>query len=314
VLSPGLHTLIVDGGRPSSRSLGVPLGGAADRFHLAIGNALVGNPPDAAALEITLAGPVLEAGGELACVLCGAPFELHSDRQPLRAGTTFALTPGERLHIAGTNQGVRGYLCVRGGLRTPVILGSRSGLATIQAGQEVPCLTGRIGRRFVQMPDDPGEWDTGGLTPPRSPEPIVLRVLEGPQADWFDGSEFFCRPDQTGPTFTVTPASNRMGLRLLGRALRVPPHELVSEPVCPGTVQVVRDGQCIVLGVDGQTIGGYPRLATVIRADLDRCGQLRPGQRVCFLRVDLAEADRLARVREALLREWTTRLLLWAEQ
>jgi antagonist of KipI len=275
-----------------------------------LGNALVGNPPDAAALEITLAGPTLEAGGELGCVVAGAPFQLHSDRQPLRVGTTFTLTRGERLHIGGTSQGVRGYLCVRGGLQTPVILGSRSGLAPLQAGQELPCLAGHIARRFVQLPDE--EHVGVGPLPPEGP--IVLRVLDGPQIDWFDGSEFFCRADRMAPTFTVTPASNRMGLRLLGRPLRVPARELLSEPVCPGTVQVTRDGQCIVLGVDGQTIGGYPRLAQVIRADLDRCGQLRPGQPVCFRRVDLDEADRLARQREALLREWTTRLLLWAEE
>jgi antagonist of KipI len=308
VLSPGLHTWIVDGGRPSSRSLGVPLGGAADRFHLAIGNALVGNPADSAALEITLAGPTLEAGGELACVLCGAPFELHSDRTPLRAGTTFTLTPGERLHIGGTGQGVRGYLCVRGGLQTPVILGSRSGLAPVQAGQELPCLEGRIGRRFVQIPEKGTEETEGAEGNGHRTRPIVLRVLDGPQVDWFDESEFFSGPDQTGPAFTVTPASNRMGLRLLGQPLRIPGRELLSEPVCPRTVQVTHDGQCIVLGVDGQTIGGYPRLACVIRADLDRCGQLRPGQQVCFLRIDLEEAEAESRRRDALLREWTARL------
>ena len=103
--------------------------------------------------------------------------------------------------------------------------------------------------------------------------PVTLRALPGPQADWFDLPEFF------GPSFTVNPASNRMGLRLQGEPLQRKPGELVSEPVGPGAVQVVNDGQCIVLGVDGQTIGGYPKVAHVIAADLDRLGQLRPGKK-----------------------------------
>src|SRR5581483_334951 len=114
VLAPGLHTLVVDHGRPRSRSLGVPVGGAADRFSLTLGNALVGNPPDAAALEISLAGPTLRASGELACVVYGAPFDLASNRQPLTAGTTFTLHDGEELRIGGASDGARAYLCVQG--------------------------------------------------------------------------------------------------------------------------------------------------------------------------------------------------------
>src|SRR5207247_8459313 len=115
-------------------------------------------------------------------------------------------------------------------------------------------------------------------------EPRLLRVLDGPQATWFDPATFY--PQE----FTITPASNRMGLRLHGEPLRLPEQELLSEAVCPGTVQVTRDGQCIVLGVDGQTIGGYPKIAQVIHADLDKLGQLRPGERIRFRLVHLAEA------------------------
>src|SRR5579884_3120651 len=115
VLAPGLHTLVVDFGRPRTRSLGVPVGGAADRFSLALGNALVGNPPDAAALEISLAGPTLQADGELACVVYGAPFEVVTDRRSLTVGKTFTLQPGEELRIGRTAEHVRAYLCVQGG-------------------------------------------------------------------------------------------------------------------------------------------------------------------------------------------------------
>src|SRR5437764_11150571 len=99
VLEPGLQTQVVDYGRPGCRSLGVPVGGAADRWSLALGNALVGNAPDAAALEITLAGPTLQAEAQIAAVLFGAPFDITSDRQRLQAGKTFTLQPGDILRI-----------------------------------------------------------------------------------------------------------------------------------------------------------------------------------------------------------------------
>jgi biotin-dependent carboxylase-like uncharacterized protein len=289
VLHPGLCTLVVDHGRPHCRSLGVPVGGAADRGALAVGNALVGNEPDAAALEVALAGPTLVADAALACVLYGAPFDLSSDGRPLAAGKTFTLQAGETLRIGGAARDVRGYFCVRGGFRTPIILDSRSSFEPLRAGAELPCLSGKIHPHFIP------------LEAART-APAVLRVLDGAQAGWFRAEDFY------SATFTGTPASNRMGLRLNGPPLPAPPGEMLSEPVCPGTVQVTREGQCIVLGVDGQTIGGYPKIAHVIDADLDLLGQLRPGERVVFRRTMLAEAERLYREKQARLWEWLKRL------
>src|SRR5262249_3222931 len=123
VLDPGLHTLIVDFGRPRWRSFGVPVGGAADRFSLALANALVGNPPNTAALEITLAGPNLRAECDLACVVYGAPFDLAVAGRSLRAGRTFTLRAGESLEIGGTRSRLRAYLCGRGGIAIAGILG-----------------------------------------------------------------------------------------------------------------------------------------------------------------------------------------------
>jgi antagonist of KipI len=291
VLDPGLYSTVVDFGRPSSRSLGVPVGGAADCFALCLGNALVGNPPNTPALEVTLAGPTLEAGCELACVLYGASFDLAGGRQRLRVGTTFTLHAGEHLHIGAASQGVRAYLCVRGGFEMKEVLGSQSALEPLAAGQELQCRPGAIHGRFVH------------LAPGWNHEPGTLRVLEAPQAGWFTASEFY------GQSYTVTPSSNRMGLRLRGRPLRVPERELTSEPVCPGSVQVTRDGQCIVLGVDGQTIGGYPKIAQVISADVDKLAQLRPGEAIRFTPVSLEAAEAIYHHKRALLREWVTRLL-----
>jgi antagonist of KipI len=296
LIAPGLHTWVVDAGRPRSRSLGVPVGGAADRLALAIGNALVGNPPDTAALEIGLAGPTLQADAPLACVLYGAPFVMSSDRQALTAGTTFTLQAGERLHIGGTARGMRAYFCVRGGMDAPLILDSRSSLAPLKESERLTCYPGAIGGRSV--PVGAFAWLYR----------IPLLVVPGAQADWFP-PEALVEYDGWGSRFfEVSPASNRMGLRLKGFPLSVPAREMVSEPVCPGAVQVTRDGQCIVLGVDGQTIGGYPKVAQVISADLDKLGQLRPGERVTFEYVSLERAEELRRQRAALLREWLARL------
>lgn len=289
VLSPGLHTLLMDRGRPHTRSLGVPLGGAADRAALALGNALAGNPPDAAALEITLTGPTLAAEYAVGVAVSGAPFTLTCGRRALRPNSTFTLEAGDVLRIGGTPTGARAYLCVRGGFDAPLILGSRSGLEPLRAGSELACASGRLPTRFLAD----GPFATADRT---------LRTLPGAQADWFDSAEFH------GQDYTVTPASNRMGLRLAGAPLRLPSRELVSEPVCPGAVQVTRDGQCIVLGVDGQTIGGYPKVAQVISADLDRLGQLRPGDAVRFAPVSLEAAEAAYRQRQDALCGWLTRI------
>jgi antagonist of KipI len=292
VLEPGLYTLTVDQGRPRSRSLGVPLGGAADRTSLALGNALVGNPLDAAALEISLAGPTLRADCDLACVVYGAPFALTCGRRSLAAGRTFTLPAGEILRIGGTPEGMRAYLCVRGGIDSPAMLGSRSALAPVRKGDNLLCRPGTIAVRSTVLPAGFCTWGTGRQT---------LRVLDGAQASWFS-------PDALARSFSVSPASNRMGLRLSGPPLPVPAEELVSEPVCPGAVQVTRDGQCIILGVDGQTIGGYPKLAQVIGADLDKLGQLRPGDAFSFQRVSLEEAERVYREKMKDLSQWLLRL------
>ena len=268
----------------------MPVGGAADRFSLAIANALVGNPSDAAALEISLSGPTLTAEDELACVLYGAPFEMTVGGVAWEAGRTFTLHSGEELRIGGTAAGTRAYLCVRGGLQTPVVLGSRSGLEPLRSEVRLPCQPGVIHVRHFQHDFT---WDA---------ESRLLHVVEGPQADWFHPEQFYPRD------FVVTPASNRMGIRLWGEALTLPGRELVSEPVCPGSVQVTRDGQCIVLGVDGQTIGGYPKIAQVISTDLDKLGRLRPGEVIRFRRVSQEEAEGIYRAKQAELREWVTRL------
>lgn len=305
VLEPGLCSLIVDHGRPHTRSLGVPVGGAADRSALALGNAILRNQGDAAALEITLAGPVVVALKQVGCIVLGAPFQLHSSRQALACNRSFTLEPGEELHLGGTPFGARAYLCVVGGFQTPLLLGSRSSLAPVERGDELPCSESGV-KSHLLRPVLP--WILAPALAPKLRAPrLALRVVAGLQEDWFD-VELPAWGD-----FTVRPASNRMGLRLGGQPVPVPPRELVSEPVCPGAVQVTRDGQMIILGVDGQTIGGYPKIAQVISADLDVLGQLRPGARVNFVHVTQEMAWSLHRDKQENLRCLGMRLRLAAE-
>ena len=292
VLDPGLASRIVDFGRPRARSLGVPVGGAADRRSLAFGNALLGNPLDAPALEVTLQGPHLRATHDLAAVVFGAPFELNCGGERIEAGHTFMIHAGEELHLGATGQGMRAYLCLRGGFHADPILGSRSSLQPLRAGEELACSVSRL--HTFSCPD----------LQPHFPTTWSLRVVPGLQASWFNEAEFYRQ------TFTITPASDRMGLRLSGEVLTLPERELISEPVCPGALQVTRDGQGILLGVDGQTIGGYPKIAQVIQADLDALGQLRPGNKLSFTKITLAEAIQLQRQAAIDLQRWALRLHL----
>jgi 5-oxoprolinase (ATP-hydrolysing) subunit C len=292
VREAGLLSLLVDAGRPRTRHLGVPLGGAANRGAVTLGNALVGNPPDATALEVTLAGPTIEALHPAACVVFGAPFLSTINGYPVAPGTTFTLEPGDVLRVGGTITGARGYLCVAGGFAGPEVLGSHSALEPVRAGDELRCRLSRIEGR--SLPEEAfGHRPVGVLS---------LRVFDGPQRDWFGNDLFFMQD------YEVTPASNRMGLRLRGSPLSRRPGELVSEAVAPGAVQVTNDGLPVILGVDGQTIGGYPKIAHIISADFDTLAQLRPGDQVRFVRVTIEEAEQAARGRTAYLREWLTRL------
>lgn len=136
---------------------------------------------------------------------------------------------------------------------------------------------------------------------------VQLRALPGPQFKNFLKPESFF-----DKSFEVAPASDRMGLRLLGPALERRASELPSEAIAPGAVQVTNDGLPVIIGVDGQTIGGYPKIVHVIRADLDILAQLRPGTLVRFVKVSIEEADIAAEERDAMIREWLTRLSVTA--
>jgi 5-oxoprolinase (ATP-hydrolysing) subunit C len=293
VLDPGIDSRIVDLGRLRTRSLGVPVGGAADRRSFLLGNALLGNPSDAPSLEIALKGPRLRADVDVGCVLFGAPFDAFHGDERITVGRSFTMRAGNELRIGGTVSGMRAYLCVVDGFDAPTILASRSGLDNLHGGELLSCVASRVIGRWCPE-----------LQPEFAAAVTSIMALPGPQANSFDSAELY------GQEFTVSSASNRMGLRLKGTPLTMPCREMISEPVAPGAVQVTNDGQCIVLGVDGQTIGGYPKIAHVISPDLDALGQLRPGSKIRFTRGTLAEASLRNRTDAEVLNAWCARLRL----
>lgn len=278
VIDPGLSTTVQDGGRAGYCEWGVPSGGAFDRAGAGLANALVGNPPDIAVLELTLIGGTYRADEPLALAMAGAPMEARiaapdGSERDLQVPQSFSIRPGELLILGRAPEGARTYLAVRGGWKTRLRLGSRSSEERLRAGDVLPSEPGRIPTRRPAGPS----W-----TPPAA-EPF--RILDGPDAVPADPTGSWAdRP------FRIGSQSNRMGLRLEADPIAIDsPPERLSAPVAPGAVQVA-GGQLIILGVAGGTMGGYPHIAHVISADLDRLGQLRPGDVIRFRRMTLDEA------------------------
>jgi antagonist of KipI len=292
VVDAGLFTTVQDLGRPGFREWGVPIGGAFDRASAAIANALLGNPPECAVIELTLSGAVFRAEKSLAIALAGAPAAamiLSSsapDRDlPIPGCTT--LRAHEQLVISRMSRGARLYLAVRGGWQTPMQFGSRSTEVRLSAGASLPALTSTVPTRFLRE----SLWSE----PPSAVE--AFRIVDGPDAgllgDSAERESFWL-----SRTFRVGSNSNRMGLRLEGEPIPVTsPPDRLSTPVSPGAIQLA-GGSLIVLGVACGTMGGYPHVGHVASADLDRLGQLRPGDAIRFRRISLGEAreaDRLHR-------------------
>jgi biotin-dependent carboxylase-like uncharacterized protein len=285
VINPGMSTTVQDEGRPGYVAWGVSASGAFDRGSAALANALLGNSADCAVLEMTLVGGAFQAVGPLAMALAGAPIEARtivrdrSDRA-LRLPSSFTLRDGERLVLGHTRSGARTYLAVRGGWLTPPVLGSRSSEQALRAGDQLPAASSSV---FSRHPAELS-WQSAAAVP--------FRIVPGPDARSNPelNAEFWARQ-----RFRVGAQHDRKGLRLLGDPVTIAPDtERLSTPVAPGAIQVA-GGQLIVLGVACGTMGGYPHIAHVVSADLDRLGQLKAGDVIEFETVTISEARRLAR-------------------
>jgi antagonist of KipI len=284
VVSPGLLTTVQDLGRFGWAHFGISASGAADPFAFRAANLLVGNAENAPALEMTLTGGEFTFDRHAIVAVAGSDFT-----SPIPLWQPVEIAAGQNLRFGAARDGARCYLAVRGGLDVPLTMGSVSVHVMTGVGGR-PLRKGdvlAIGDAAVRRPRPPAR----GI--PACSFPAFLRVTQGPQAHLFDDELY------TGE-YTVSEESNRMGIRLQGRALAAPSGGMLSEGVALGAIQVPPDGQPIVLFVEHQTSGGYPKPANVISADFRQLGQVRPRDRVRFERITMEGAVELLRDQE----EW----------
>jgi biotin-dependent carboxylase-like uncharacterized protein len=298
VIKPGLLTTVQDLGRTGFAHLGVSPAGAADSFSFRLANLMVGNPANTPALEITLVGPTLEFDAPATLALSGTRASTS-----IPINQAFNVVRGEKIAIGSLLDGARAYLAVQGGIAVATIMNSCSTFLpsslggfqgrALRAGDSIA-----IGENVVSATKN---LRAGFREELARTAQGPLRVTHSVQHDWFGHGEIRLLGEQT---FTVNQASNRSGVRLWGKPVfPLVKRELLTEGIALGAVQIPPDGQPIILFVDQQTTGGYPKIANVIAADLSRVGQLRPRDQVSFQFVTLAEAIQALRRQEDLLHQ-----------
>lgn len=281
VLKPGLQTTVQSRPRIGLRHLGVPASGAADPLSLALANRLVSNAWDAPALEVTLLGPTLRFDARCAFAITGGHFLMTLNDQAVPPHEAVFADAGDRLAIGGSGQGARCYIAVAGGLKVPELLGSSS---TYLPGE----LGGMAGRALQEGDALPLHADTrcsALSTPAEFRLPMAsswaLRSCDSFESHWLSSES---RARLFDSNWSVGRRADRMGLQLQGSRLDVASGgRMPSSPVFAGTVQCPESGSPFVLSVDAGTVGGYPRVAQVLRADRHLLGQLQPGDHVRLL-------------------------------
>ncbi|AGW88467.1 MULTISPECIES: 5-oxoprolinase subunit C family protein [Cupriavidus] len=297
IIRPGALASVQDLGRTGFRRFGVGRCGAMDPLAVAVGNRLLGNEPGCAAIEFTLGRAAVRFHADLRVALAGAECGANLDGVPVWSWHAFDAHKGETLTLPSTRGGTRVYLCVAGGIAVEPVMGSRStdlksgfgglGGRPLQEGDRLPA--GRPGLAAE------GDWigvqaPTWALPAKVDGKATPIRMLPGPEYEDFDAAS---QQALWQADWTVTPNSNRMGLRLNGPALVRRPErsaDLLSHGVVPGVMQVPPAGQPIALMADAQTTGGYPKIGVVIGADLWRLAQVPLGAPVRFVQVTLGQA------------------------
>ena len=284
----GPGTTAQDAGRFGWQRFGIGPAGAMDRAAMAEANALVGNAPSAAAIEFALVGGRFRVeGGQLRVALGGAAADLTIDSARMPPWCSVTAREGQAVEVGVLRDGMYAYLAIAGGLALAPQLGAvathvRAGLGGIGGralarGDRLPCAIG--------MPAGP---DLAAIEVPMV-ESGPIRVMLGPQADYFDADAI---ATFLGQPYAITPQVDRMGIRLTGPKIAHGPkgYNIVSDGIVTGSIQVPGMGEPLVLLADRQTTGGYPKIATVITADLGRLAQMRPGAEVRFKSVTRVEA------------------------
>ena len=301
VIKPGLQSTIQSRPRVGLRHQGVPANGAADPLSLALANRLVGNTWHAPAIEATLLGPTLRFEGSCAFAVTGAPAPLALNGMPIDTHTTVLAHTGDELAIGAATSGARTYVAVAGGFIADDVLGSAS--TNLQAA------FGGFQGRALQVGDVlharggvAGSMRTPSAFRPPVPSAWALRACVGAEAGLLDEPGYQALFDTN---WHVDRRADRMGLRLNGPRLGVlSDGRMPSAPVFAGTIQCPEDGAPYILSVDAGTVGGYPRVAQITRADRHLLGQLRPGDHLRLLRREPDDAVEELRAKIEYWREW----------
>jgi len=315
VIHPGLLTTVQDLGRPGYWRYGLGPGGAMDRFALRVGNRLLGQAETAAALEVTAGGVSFAASRDVSCVWASPGGQLRVAGRRMPAWTVVRAAAGQTIEVDWFADGARGYLCLGGGLAVPRVLGSRStNLAARFGGLDGRTLrAGDLLATCLRVSEAAAESDLrhregrradpaviGALYGRLADDPVRLGLVAGPQDSAFAQSVW---QELLASPYRVANESNRMGYRLEGprvRALTDGGHDIVSDGLTEGAVQVPGNGQPVLLMADHQTTGGYPKIGVVPAADLPIAAQIRPGRRVGFVATQVKTAlDRRLEIEEA---------------
>lgn len=303
VIKGGAFSTVQDLGRYGYQRFGVPVSGALDQFALRVGNLLVGNDEGDAGLEATFMGPTLRFHFDATVAIAGGDLSPTLEGQPIPVWAMVSVPAGSTLSFKGPKDGIRSYICVRGGIDVPIVMGSRSTFTRSQFG-------GFLGRALAAGDMLPvADTDSVALQPverrlashaiPRYGHHHTLHVTMGPQDDAFttEGIDTFLTSE-----FTVTPMFDRMGNRLEGPVIQHKKGaDIVSDGTTRGAVQVPGSGKPIVLLADCGTTGGYTKIATVISTDLSWMAQAQPGDTVTFRALSLEEAHRALSEQEAFI-------------
>ncbi|MCQ9618051.1 biotin-dependent carboxyltransferase family protein [Paenalcaligenes niemegkensis] len=312
VVSPGIFTTLQDAGRWGYQHLGVPPSGPMDTLLHSLANRLVNNSSDCGALEFTINGGQYRVQDGTCRVAVVGDADLSINGEPVSAWRSYTLGEGTVLRIGSLRTGLRGYLAVAGGFAIQPVLGSVSTLTRAALGG----VTGQalkkddeLPLRLHQAPDASCLKTPDGTslhTLPWHQQQGPFRIVLGPQDDAFtaDAIQDFLRGD-----YKILPASDRMGYRLSGPLIRHHTgHDIISDAIAYGAIQVAGDEQPIIALNDRQTIGGYPKIAVVSRTDLGRLAQLRPGSQLKWRAISVDKAIALWRHTYGVSQQFISRL------
>jgi antagonist of KipI len=302
VQKPGLMTTVQDGGRFHYQWMGMPISGTLDQYAYRVGNILLRQDENHACLEITYMGPQLKVLSNTQIAVTGADVAPKRNGKPFPMWTAIGLHAGDDLTLGSACSGCRACLCVKGGIDVPQIMGSRSTNLRLKIGG----FQGRILRSGDQLYSSPCEEgiekaDCRSLPNdfiPNYPPSVVVRVISGPQKNYFDKKEgirtFF------GSTYKVSAEANREGFRLDGPSVEIKKgmkKSIPSEACPPGGIQIRPNGKPIIL-LNDLGGGGYAKIATILSSELPTVAQLKPGDQIVFKEVSLTEAHRVLREEE----------------